>query len=180
LIDWIKKMQEWPTIAARSGIGSWGYIVGTCDKDAGPNDQRLYLNGARVAQMSDSRLAQFQSLWHRPPRDRRRRPVKQSFDEFRIAHVQRSDGWIETTWNNMSEPRASAVAAPEEHKLVSRRRSQAQVLSSAWWAEGGTGKDSSAVVRGRPTHERGCGYCSRSWPIYNWRGQRETRSGSRN
>jgi hypothetical protein len=23
-------------------------------------------------------------------------------DEFPIAQVQRSDGWIETTWNNMS------------------------------------------------------------------------------
>jgi hypothetical protein len=24
------------------------------------------------------------------------------FDEPRIAHIQRSDGWIEITWNNMS------------------------------------------------------------------------------
>jgi hypothetical protein len=30
------------------------YIVGTYDKDAGPNHQRLCLNGARVAQMSDT------------------------------------------------------------------------------------------------------------------------------
>jgi hypothetical protein len=29
-------------------------------------------------------------------------------DEFRIAHVQRSDGWIET-WKNMSDPGAFAV-----------------------------------------------------------------------
>jgi hypothetical protein len=35
-------------------------------------------------------------------------------DEFRIPHVQRSDGWIETTWNNMSDPGAFAVAAAEE------------------------------------------------------------------
>jgi hypothetical protein len=27
-------------------------------------------------------------------------------DELRIAHVQRSDGWIGTTWHNMSEPGA--------------------------------------------------------------------------
>ena len=33
------------------GNGSWGY-VGTYDKDAGPDNQRLYLNGARVAQVS--------------------------------------------------------------------------------------------------------------------------------
>jgi hypothetical protein len=33
------------------GNGGWGYIVGTYDKDAGPNNQRLYLNGARVARM---------------------------------------------------------------------------------------------------------------------------------
>jgi len=40
-------------IAGTLGNSGWGYIVGTYDKDAGPNNQRLYLNGARVAQMSD-------------------------------------------------------------------------------------------------------------------------------
>ena len=39
-------------IAGALGNGSWGYIVGTYDKDAGANNQRLYLNGARVAQVS--------------------------------------------------------------------------------------------------------------------------------
>jgi hypothetical protein len=38
-------------------------------------------------------------------------PSNGHIDEFRISHVQRSDGWIETTWNNMSEPGAFAVAA---------------------------------------------------------------------
>jgi hypothetical protein len=37
-------------------------------------------------------------------------------DEFRIAQVQRSDGWIETTWNNMSDPGAFAVAGAEEQQ----------------------------------------------------------------
>jgi len=32
-------------------------------------------------------------------------PFNDHIDEFRIAHIQRSDGWIETTWNNMSDPR---------------------------------------------------------------------------
>jgi hypothetical protein len=41
-------------IAGALGTGSWGYIVGTYDKDAGTNNQRLYLNGARVSQMSDT------------------------------------------------------------------------------------------------------------------------------
>jgi len=41
-------------VAGALGNGSWGYIVGTYDKDAGPNNQRLYLNGARVAQTSDT------------------------------------------------------------------------------------------------------------------------------
>jgi hypothetical protein len=31
-------------------------------------------------------------------------------DEFRIAHVQRSDGWIATTWNNMNDRGAFAAA----------------------------------------------------------------------
>ena len=41
-------------------------------------------------------------------------PFNGHIDEFRIAHVQRSDGWIETTWNNMSDPGAFAVAGAEE------------------------------------------------------------------
>jgi hypothetical protein len=28
--------------------------------------------------------------------------IADPFDESRIAHIQRSDGWIEITWNNMS------------------------------------------------------------------------------
>ena len=33
-----------------------------------------------------------------------------------VAHVQRSDGWIQTTWNNMSDPGAFAAAGAEEHE----------------------------------------------------------------
>ena len=29
-------------------------------------------------------------------------PLNGHIDAFRIAHVQRSDGWIATTWSNMS------------------------------------------------------------------------------
>jgi hypothetical protein len=43
-------------------------------------------------------------------------PVNGHIDDFRIAHVQRSDGWSETTWNNMSDPGAFAVAAAEEQE----------------------------------------------------------------
>ena len=43
-------------------------------------------------------------------------PFNGHIDAFRIAHVQRSDGWIETTWNNMSDPGAFAVAGAEEHE----------------------------------------------------------------
>jgi hypothetical protein len=34
--------------------GPWTYIVGTYDKDAGTNNERLYLKGAGVVQMSDT------------------------------------------------------------------------------------------------------------------------------
>jgi hypothetical protein len=37
-------------IAGTPGNGSWGYIVGSYGKDAGPKNQRLYLNGTRVAE----------------------------------------------------------------------------------------------------------------------------------
>jgi hypothetical protein len=32
------------------------------------------------------------------------------------SHMQRSDGWIETTWNNMSDPGTFAAAGPEEQE----------------------------------------------------------------
>jgi hypothetical protein len=100
------------------GNGTWGYIVGTYDKDAGPDNQRLYLNGTRVAQMSDTlpidlnaaalgtgrHVSGISDLFNGP------------MDEFRIAHVKRSDGWIETTWNNMSDPGAFAAAGAEEQE----------------------------------------------------------------
>jgi hypothetical protein len=37
-------------------------------------------------------------------------PLNGHIDAFRIAHVQRSDGWIGTTSNNMSSPGAFAAA----------------------------------------------------------------------
>jgi hypothetical protein len=40
-------------------------------------------------------------------------PFNGHIDEFRIAHVQRSDGSIETTGNNMSDPGAFAMASVE-------------------------------------------------------------------
>ena len=43
-------------------------------------------------------------------------PFNGHIDAFRISHVQRSDGWIETTWNNMSDPGAFAAAGAEEQE----------------------------------------------------------------
>ena len=59
-------------------------------------------------------------------------PFNGHIDAFRIAHVQRSDGWIATTWNNMSDPGAFAAAGAEEQEagVASRDRSQALV----WWS----------------------------------------------
>jgi MSHA biogenesis protein MshQ len=93
-------------------------MVGIYDKDAGPNNQRLYLNGTRVAQMSDTQPLDLNSN----PLGIGRHvtgvadPFNGHIDEFRIAHVQRSDGWIETIWNNMSDPGAFAMAGAEEQE----------------------------------------------------------------
>ena len=43
-------------------------------------------------------------------------PFNGHIDEFRIAHVQRSDGWIATTWHNMSDASAFAAAGAEEQE----------------------------------------------------------------
>jgi hypothetical protein len=104
--------------AGTLGNGSWGCIVGTYDEDAGRSNQRLYLNGARVAQMSDTLPIDLNSAALGIGRHVSgiADPFSGHIDEFRIAHVQRSDGWIETTWNNMSNPGAFAVAGAEEQE----------------------------------------------------------------
>jgi hypothetical protein len=43
-------------------------------------------------------------------------PSNGHIEEFPISHVQRSDGWIETTWNNLSDPGAFAAAGTEEQQ----------------------------------------------------------------
>jgi hypothetical protein len=43
-------------------------------------------------------------------------PFNGHIDDFRISHIQRSDGWIATTWNNISNPGAFAVAGAEEEQ----------------------------------------------------------------
>jgi Concanavalin A-like lectin/glucanases superfamily len=105
-------------IAGTLGNGAWGYIVGTYDKDAGPNNQRLYLNGSRVAQMSDTLPIDLNSAALGIGRHASgiADPFNGHIDEFRISHVQRSDGWIATTSNNMSNPGAFAAAGVEEQE----------------------------------------------------------------
>ena len=59
-------------------------------------------------------------------------PFNGHIDEFRIAHVQRSDGWIATTWNNLSNPGRFAVGrGRREGKAASLHRWQAPVWLSA-------------------------------------------------
>jgi hypothetical protein len=58
-------------------------------------------------------------------------PFNGHIDEFRISRVQRSDSWIETTWDNMSDPGAFAVAGGEEQEAASRQRWQALGWPSA-------------------------------------------------
>ena len=58
-------------------------------------------------------------------------PFNGHIDELRIAHVQRSDGWIETTWNNMSDPVRSPWQGRRAGSEASRHRWQARVWSCA-------------------------------------------------
>jgi hypothetical protein len=90
----------------------------------GPNNQRLYLNGTRVAHMSDTQSIDLSSACLGIGRHVSgiADPFNGYIDEFRISHVQRSDGWIETTWNNMSDPGAFAAAGAEEQAATPCRR----------------------------------------------------------
>ena len=59
------------------------------------NNQRLYLNGTRVAQMSDTLPIDLNAAALGIGRHVSgiADPFNGHIDEFRIAHVQRSDGW---------------------------------------------------------------------------------------
>jgi Concanavalin A-like lectin/glucanases superfamily len=78
-------------IAGALGNGAWGYILRTYDRNVGPDNQRLYLNGIRVAQMSDTQPLDLNSN----PLGIGRHvsgiadPFNGHIDEFRIFHVQR-------------------------------------------------------------------------------------------
>jgi hypothetical protein len=50
---------------------------------------------------------------------------------IRIAHAQGSDGWIETTWSNLSDPGPFAVAEAEEQEGATCRPIPAPVWSPA-------------------------------------------------
>jgi hypothetical protein len=63
-------------------------------------------------------------------------PFSGHIDEFRISHVQRFDGWIETTWHNMSDP-GSPQQEPRSSKAANRRRLPAPVWSPVSYNEGG-------------------------------------------
>jgi len=82
----------------------------------GPDNQRLCLSSAAVAQMSDTLPLDLNSNPFRIGRQVSgiADPFNGHIDEFRIAHVQRSDGWTETTRNNVSDPGAFAAAGTEE------------------------------------------------------------------
>ena len=76
-------------IAGTLGNGAWGYIFGTYDKDAGTNNQRLYLNGTRVAQMSDTLPIDLNSAALGIGRHVSgiADPFNGHIDAFRISHV---------------------------------------------------------------------------------------------
>jgi hypothetical protein len=77
-----------------------------------PDNQRLYLNGTRVAQTSDTQSIDLNSAALGIGRHVSgiADAVNGHIEAIRIAHVQRSDGWIATTWHTLSDPGAFAAA----------------------------------------------------------------------
>jgi len=122
-----------PATSCRSSATS--ICADAFDKDAGPNNQRLYLNGAGLGQNSDTFPIHLNSAALGIGRHVSgiADPFNGHIDAFRISHVQRSDGWIATTRNNMSDPGAFVVAGRRGRAagMVSRHRLPAPVSSSA-------------------------------------------------
>jgi MSHA biogenesis protein MshQ len=103
-------------LRARSGTGAGA--ISSAPMTRMPARTTSYLNGTRAAQMSDTQPLDLNSN----PLGIGRHvsgiadPFNGHIDEFRISHIQRSDGWIETTYNNMSNPAAFALAGAEEQE----------------------------------------------------------------
>jgi Concanavalin A-like lectin/glucanases superfamily len=93
---------------------SWGYIARTHNKNAGTNNQRLYLNGARVAQMSDTLpLDPYSDLL--------------SIGRHVSGSTDPSDGHIDEVRIATSQARVSLIAA----EILATASSQARVSAIA-------------------------------------------------
>jgi hypothetical protein len=115
-----------------SGFGETCEV--TLAKDVSANNQRLCLDGSRVAQMSDTQPPHLNSAAVGIGRHVSgiADPFNGHIDEFRISHIQRSDGWIETTWSNMSDQVLSQRQGQKRKtaEAASRYRWPAPV----WWS----------------------------------------------
>jgi hypothetical protein len=134
-------------IAGALGNGSWGYVAGTYAKDAGPNNQRLYLYGARVAQMSiDLNSAALGIGQHVPGLAD---PFNGHIDEFRIAHDQfRECGYRQHQgcWSSVGQKRFQSPSP----------RSVAKVNSKSVFGGWGLSLDPTVEARASTGHP-GCG-----------------------
>jgi hypothetical protein len=113
---------------------------------SGPNNQRLYLNGTCVAQMSDMLPLDLNAdaLGVGRHVSGIADPFNGHIGAFRIAHVQLSDGWIEITWNDMGDAGAFVAAGAEAQKggeVASRHYWQALRSSSASCVSASVGAD---------------------------------------
>jgi hypothetical protein len=79
-------------------------------------------------------------IWSTSSRDARSGiadPFNGHIDEFRLAHVQRTDGWIATTWNNQTRirrrrPPGKAVPPRNGGRSASVRSASHQWCRKAW------------------------------------------------
>jgi len=103
-------------LPASPTLVGWNHIVGTCDKDGGANNQRLWLNGAVEAEatVSGALQAGTESMGIGEEISGTADPFDELIDEIRISTVVRSDAWLKATYRNLSTPATLFIAGAQE------------------------------------------------------------------
>jgi hypothetical protein len=101
--------------------GEWHYIVGTIDNSQyGQSDEiRLFVDGQEETYSNEKHdwdgttLSNSRDKWI-GSRKNVNKPFQGFLDEFRLSLNERSDAWIETSYNTMNDPSSFSSVGPEE------------------------------------------------------------------
>ena len=121
-------------IAGTLGNGSWGYIVGTYDKDAGA-EQPAPLSQRRACRAHERHAAhrsQRSCPWHRTARERHRRPLQRPYRC--VPHLAcPALRWLESQ-THLEQHERPLVRSPQQEPRSSKAANRCRWQAQVWWS----------------------------------------------